>query len=517
MSEREAPRPLPLQALLGICRSLGAATCGGPLSAAEQELLAAAPAAAVPTGWPAALRAGADPLGTAYLASREQSERRRWGAFYTPPELVGAMLRWTLAAQPELLVDAGCGSGRFAAAAVRANLAQAVLAVDLDPVACLLTRATLATLGATRATVRCHDFLALPRDWPAARTAFVGNPPYVRHHELSAATKARGRELATALGLPWSGLDGLHLHFWLQAAALARTGERICFVTSAEWLATRYGATLREGLAGPLGGRAVWQLAVTDAAFDDAMTTAVVACAERGQPAAELVWQTAVRLTADTDLASGPRRAVASLPAHSWQAVPAAPLGTVPVVAVGDYFRVSRGIATGHNAFFVLSPAAVAANGLQPWVRPVLTAARQLFSGALGDWRLLDPDPDLDLADPAHAALAAYLAAGAQRGVAEAYLCRHRRPWWRTRAATPAIVATYMARRPPAFRANAEGYAILNVFHGLHPTPPLTAAAVQQLTAWLNAHAAHFVGRTYQGGLRKIEPRELQATRLPAP
>src|SRR5438034_582419 len=82
-----------------------------------------------------------------------------------PASHVSPMLDWVLERQPRRIVDAGCGSGRFAAGAVRRRPGIEVVAVDIDPIATLLTRATLAVLGAESASVLQADYttVSLPR------------------------------------------------------------------------------------------------------------------------------------------------------------------------------------------------------------------------------------------------------------------------------------------------------------------------------------------------------------------
>jgi hypothetical protein len=125
--------------------------------------------------------------------------------------------------------------------------------------------------------------------------------------------------------------------------------------------------------------------------------------------------------------------------------------------------------------------------------------------------------PDIDRRD--HPALDAYLRLGEQvregkPAVADGYLARHRTPWWYLGpVAAPAIVASYMARQAPAFAYNPDGLVLLNIAHGIYPHQPLDPTQVQSLVRQLNAARDTFRGhgRTYQGGLEKFEPREMEA------
>jgi hypothetical protein len=194
-------------------------------------------------------------------------------------------------------------------------------------------------------------------------------------------------------------------------------------------------------------------------------------------------------------------------------------------VPLGDVVRVSRGVATGCNGFFVLRREDAIAHGLTEYVIPVLARAEQVFA-ANGVVRaedtpfvLLAAPRDIDLSTRKHRALRDYIAEGERRGVHKAYLCRHRNPWWYLGTRRPPVVATYMARQAPAFALNPDGCAILNVLHGFYPKTRLAHEDLYRLVDYLTQHRETFRGngRTYQGGLEKFEPREMEALPVPPP
>jgi hypothetical protein len=370
--------------LIRLAVALGAARFGGPLSAAEHELVEAALTTQV--GLPMSeqavrhsLAGGHDPLGDLYRGMRSGSERRLWGAFYTPPWILRPMVDWALNQKPDRLVDPGCGSGRYAVATARRRPEMEIVAVDLDPVATLLTRAALCHCGALRTRVINCDYTTLDVPQIAGRTAFVGNPPYVRHHDLSPQAKAWAVAAAQQLGCSISSLAGLHAYFYLATARLMRPGDVGSFVTSAEWLDVNYGATIRHLLIGRLGLRSLHLVDPTLVPFDDAMTTAIIACFGAAEAASTVILQ---RVEAPDDLDSlsegqptntgelaGARR-WSPLFSGSKERAPADESGLVPLRAIA---RVHRGVVTGANEFFVLDRRRAAAVDLLPWCRPAIT------------------------------------------------------------------------------------------------------------------------------------------------
>ncbi|MBI2492546.1 MAG: hypothetical protein HYV94_10690 [Candidatus Rokubacteria bacterium] len=187
---------------------------------------------------------------------------------------------------------------------------------------------------------------------------------------------------------------------------------------------------------------------------------------------------------------------------------------------LGSYAHVHRGVATGANDFFILSRDEARIRGLERHTRPclvraaeVITAGGVVRAGKL-DHVLLDTGIGAN-----DAALHAYVKEGQRRGAHQRYLCSHRKPWWRVGGSPPPpIVATYMARQAPVFAVNPERCQIVNVFHGIHFREAVDESIVWALTDWLNANRETLLGgRTYQGGLRKFEPADLEAILVPPP
>ena len=77
------------------------------------------------------------------------------------------------------------------------------------------------------------------------------------------------------------------------------------------------------------------------------------------------------------------------------------------------------------------------------------------------------------------------------------------------------ILATYMARRPPAFVRNAAEARHINIAHGIYPREPFPDSALDRLAEALRKAVRPEMGRTYAGGLVKFEPREME--RIPVP
>lgn len=516
--------PSSIGEIVGLAIACGAAETGGPLSRSESALVQTAASVGVIAGRRirTEIREGGDPLGDALCSIRSPLERRPLGAFYTRPTIVEPMVEWAFEQNPTRFVDPGCGSGRFSVAAAARQRSLSIVAIDLDPVATLLTRAALAAVGAKNARVLNADYLTVDIPQVDGRSAFVANPPYVRHHDIDAQTKAHATMLALSVGHKVSGLAGLHALFYLATLAKhGRKGDFGAFVTSSEWLDVGYGSVIRSMFTNGLGGRSLTVYDPQGVPFDDAMTTATIAtfCIGEEPRIARLRRVAgggrAIRLeyrgrAVERDLLARTER---------WSPlVDGATEGDLSQT-IGTLFRVSRGQVTGCNEYFVMPRSRAAELGIGKFCVPLICSAEEVFESAgvvrNNEQRMvgLQVPKDYDLSQ--HAALAAYIRAGEARGVHLGYVASHRKPWYSLAFSAPPIIATYMARQAPVFARNPDGLGLLNVAHGLYPRQPLNDEALDAIVARLNRTRRQFVGRgrTYHGGLEKFEPREME--RLP--
>jgi hypothetical protein len=534
------------EALAGMAVRLGAAQVAG-WSGAEQRLAAAAarigavgPAGADPADRDGAseatqirnrILAGEDPLGDAFCRLRGPAQRRPSGQTFTPWPVVQSMADWAARSlTPVRVVDPGTGSARFLIAAGRRWPHAALIGVETDPLAAMIGRAALAAAGmAARASIRLGDYRLLRLPPAAGPTLFLGNPPYVRHHQIPASWKNWLRSAAAGQGLAASRLAGLHVHFFLATALHAVPGDAGVLVTAAEWLDVNYGSLVRSLLLGPLGGQSVHLLDPAVPAFTDAAATAAITCFRPGSRPASLRLRRVARLADLGELSGGAALPIPVLRAASrWSPLVATPTaGRAPLpaghVELGELCRVHRGQVTGANKVWVTAgnPADLPGRFLFPAVTRAseLFRAQDVLSTTSCLRFVIDLPADLAELTPAELALVTrFLAQAEAAGAAGSYVARHRKPWWRVRLHAPApILATYMARRPPAFVRNLAGARHVNIAHGLYPREHLAPSALDGLAAFLRRSVTPGQGRTYAGGLTKFEPGEMERLPVPTP
>jgi methylase of polypeptide subunit release factors len=516
------------QGVIALAVALGARDVAG-WSVLEDRLAVKLPA--VPPGIVERVRdrilAGHDPLGEMFCALRLPAERRNQGATFTPLPIIGAMLDWaSRLGTPARVVDPGIGSGRFAISAGQRFADCSILGIELDPFAAILARANLATLGlARRSEVVLGDYRSVPIPRISGRTLYLGNPPYVRHHLLDPSWKKWLIREAGKRGLAASQLAGLHVHFFLATAMNAAPGDIGAFITAAEWLDVNYGKLVRDLFVKDLGGRRIVVIEPTAMPFPDAATTAAITTFEVGSQS-KSVSLCRVETLEEVGKPGNVREVRRErLEAEGRWTPLTRPLkkGPAGYIELGELCRVHRGQVTGANKVWIAGPHSA---GLPDSVLyPTVTKARELFQAgkALRDTsslrRVIDLPVDLTGFDPSlRRVINRFLDKARKLGADQGYVANNRKAWWSVGLRNPApILATYMARRPPAFVLNTGEARHINVAHGLYPREPIEDDCLIQLAEFLSGGVLISQGRTYAGGLTKFEPREMERLLVPRP
>lgn len=472
------------------------------------------------------IREGLDPLGEALIEHRSAERRREAGATYTPTPIVQAMLAWASdQGRPDRVVDPGVGSARFLRAAGMVFRKAHLVGVDTDPLAALIARANLASSGlASRSRVELQDFRRLDGA-SEARTLFIGNPPYVRHHQIGQDWKQWLSAQAATLNLQASQLAGLHVHFYLTTALRGKPGDFGSFITAAEWLDVNYGKLVRDLFLGKLGGEGIVVVEPTARAFPDAATTAAITTFRIGSRATSIRLRRVRRLKELNHLDGGRLVRRERLETESrWSRLThggrECPHG---FVELGEICRVHRGSVTGANGVWIAG--AHASDVPKRFLFPSVTKARELIAAgpvlvdATGLRCVVDLPESLDFLDSVElASVERFLKVARELGAHRGYIATHRKAWWSVGLRVPApMLATYMARRPPTFVRNLAAARHLNIAHGLYPREPLTEHQMSRLIHFLSTGVRVIDGRTYSGGLTKFEPGEMERLFVPGP
>jgi len=513
--------------LARLAADLGADTVG-ELSDAEQALISGTDSPVTADAvkqWRKAIERGGDPLGDTYCRILLPADRRPLGQTYTPAPIISAMTSWAAAQDtPVRIVDPGAGSGRYLLAAAKRFPKSSIVAAEVDPMSALMLRANIAVNKLhDRAKVHLGDYRALELPDVSGPTLFIGNPPYVRHHQIDAEWKQWLLNTAKVRGLKASALAGLHVHFFLATAQLGKPGDYGAFITGSEWMDVNYGSLVRQLLLDGLGGDSVHVLDPTVAPFADAQTTGAITTFKIGAAPTSMKLRRVDKIGDLGNLSKGRKVSRQRLAESSrWSVLtrvtPKLPDG---YVELGELCRVHRGAVTGANAVWVQPRNSIELPDAVLF--PSVTKARELFTAGArlaspnGLKVVIDLPVDLEVFEgDDRKNIDRFLRIAKSRKANEGYIASTRKAWWSVglRNAAP-LLATYMARRPPTFVRNDAEARHINIAHGLYPREPLSAAVLDNLGEYLRNAVSLHSGRTYAGGLTKFEPKEMERLIVP--
>jgi len=367
--------------------------------------------------------------------------------------------------------------------------------------------------------------------------AIIGNPPYIRYQQHAGSVRKQSQAAALAQGVRLSGLASSWAALLVHACSFLKQDGRLAMVLPAELLTVGYAEPVRKWLRERFA--AVHLVMFERLQFADASERVVLVIA-RGSGGCNAFSLLPVEDAADLPSLKlfGPSHfTVAPAEAGKWSDLLLSTrqrqifkrVKDEHCVGLDAYGSIDLGSVTGANSFFALSENTRKDFGLaeKHLVRISPPGTRHLkgLSFTAGDWRKLREDGEAvwllhPSAGDGTTALRTYLELGEERGVPDAYKCRIREPWWRPPAVRPPdLFFTYMSHRYPRLVRNTAGVSFLNSMHGvsLHSDSPREAASALPLLCLnsITMLGAEIFGRSYGGGVLKMEPRE--AAILPAP
>ena len=481
--------------------------------------------------------------------SKDHHERNRLGQFATPWPIASQMLAHAAAATQHFseirFLDPAIGTGVFYSALLEAVNPEQISTSTGYEIDEQFTTAARKLWADTGLKVMQRDFTkADPKPREPKPNLIICNPPYVRHHYIDQTQK---EFLATKLQrqgyMGLTGLAGLYAYFvalthpWMEEGALAG------WLIPSEFMDVNYGEGIRQYLTNRVTLHHIHRFDPENSQFEDALVSSAIVWFTNNPPPQDHQ----VRMTFGGSLQQPAEEQQVPLDLlrsdHKWSKYPgAAPVDDQENTTLGDLFRITRGIATGNNDFFIIPEQTAQQLDLPLWaLKRILPGPRALNTthvSAREDGspdipnRLYLVDSDLDERTIAEtsAELAGYLQTGYKRGVPNGYLCDKRTPWYSQEQRPPApFLSTYLGRikrnetRPFRFIMNDSLAIAHNVYLMMYPIGALARSLEENpalkrpiWNALNQIDPRHMIeeGRVYGGGLRKLEPKELG--RLPA-
>jgi adenine-specific DNA-methyltransferase len=467
--------------------------------------------------------------------------RKRFGQFFTPLPIAHLMAEWIQAVNPRTILDPAVGPGIFPRVLSKLCPDAQMTCMDLDRLALNAAQASLSQHGNTIFIEQ--DFLIWQDE--GMFDAAIANPPYLRHHDLHYAFDIFyfvGKKNHVLL----SRLSNIYVLFILEICRKLRAGGRAAVIVPGEWVNANFGDNLKLWLISRGLLHTLMYFSHVSSQFEDALTTASILllerpCENKGRDSVRTIFvqddcpldQIRCALAGqpidDSNIVAQRFSPERLLDEKKWNHLlrhghTETLRGFVPLSELAD---TRRGIATGCNSFFHLSPSA--ANGLRlrsrnltPCIGRALDVAGTIFSqedfdelvARDGRGYLFDMQTEPDEAE------GSYIAKGESDKLHERYLCAARKGKWYAMERRPpsAIWAAVFGRVGLRFIYNAASIANLTTFHCIYPKLDMAHFAAA-LTACLNSRLvqdrARRQHRVYGGGLLKVEPKDLLDVEIP--
>jgi hypothetical protein len=479
-------------------------------------------------------------------STKTLTERNKLGQFPTPTLLATEILQYARTLLPAARIrflDPAFGTGSFYSALRKCFAERSIVTAvgyEIDP---HYAQAAIDLWAGEALDLRLMDFThaIAPTSSNDKFNLLICNPPYVRHHHLTPAAKAHLLQAVyRATGLKLNGLTGLYGYFLCLSHAWLADDALSGWLIPSEFMDVNYGRPLKDYLLDHVTLLRIHRFDPTNVQFQDALVSSAVVWFKKAPPPVDhrveftyggtLTHPTVTKLISAEVLRRSPK----------WTKYPLAAEDAAPRQAglkLNDLFKIQRGLATGANHFFILSPDQVAAHHLPPeCLLPILPSPRFLTTDEIDadaqgrpiidrPLYLLNCNLPEDVVKRQYPTLWAYLQTGVATGIDQHYLCQHRTPWYSQEVRAPApFLCTYMGRqdtgrgRPFRFILNHSQATAPNVYLLLYPKPdlalhlenhPRRIKAVWQALNDIESEILTGEGRVYGGGLHKMEPNEL--------
>lgn len=469
--------------------------------------------------------------------------RKARGAYFTPDSISRFITDWAVRDVDDTVLEPSAGDAAFLVQAVRRlkYLAQddsyepSVHGVEIHAHSARVARAFIKEAGGVPDVIESDFFLVDPEP---RYSAVIGNPPYIRYQDFSGESRVRSRAAALGAGVSLTALASSWAAFTVHSALFLKPGGRMGLVLPAELLSVNYASVVRKFLFERF--KSVELVLFSEQVFPEAEADVLLLLADgfdEGPTAHATIYQ-AQDAAALEDL-GGPLTWTPTDPSAKWTGLLVDPDAIEPLRTLkqdGQFTNLEAwgdttlGMVTGNNSFFALSPARVAELELSrsDLIRlspPGSSHLRGLSLSVDMLTRLGSKNRATWLfrpSEPLSEAAQAYVDAGHLAGVDQAYKCRVRKPWYRVPLLKPAdLLLTCMNADTPRLTTNGSGAHHLNSVHGVYLGGDHRDIGLELLPlASLNSVTllnAEMVGRSYGGGILKLEPREADVWAMPSP
>jgi hypothetical protein len=469
---------------------------------------------------------------------------REKGQFWTPDWIAEAMVEYVLPKKNAELFDPAVGAGAFFRAAKvvakEKGLYVTLSGMDIDPA--VLEQAF--EFGLTKDDIDkviIGDFVFDPPKRPLS--AIVANPPYIRHHRISADDKEKLKHISMqTTGLLLDGRAGFHIYFLIRALSLLEENGRLAFIMPADTCEGKFANKLWGWISRNYMIESVITFSSEGSPFPNVDTNPLIFFIRKSTPKDKFLWARCYEAPTESLkewIHSGfsivDKKALLVIERNVEEGLQVGlsrpPItGKMSKYVLGDFVQVVRGIATGANDFFFMTDVQAKQIGI----------SEQYFVRAVGRTRDVPGDeiteetlnslrekgrPTLLLSlngDPIESypeALRKYLKGGETADLPNRPLISQRKPWYKMESrSVPPFLFAYLGRRNSRFIRNTAKIIPLTSFLCVYPKNN-DQEYLERLWKILGhpdiVANLSIIGKSYGDGAIKVEPRGLESLPIP--
>lgn len=486
-------------------------------------------------------------------SQKNKVEKNKLGQFATPASIANEIVAYALnqiKSKDIRYLEPGFGTGSFYNSILtyvnkhKKHTLSFAKGFEVDP---LFYTEAQKLYNTTPLELELEDFTTAS---PQPHNLILCNPPYVRHQHLNSDKKvALAKEVNKRYNLKLSGYTGLYNYFMILGESWLSSDGISAWLVPSEFLDVKYGVQVKKFLLNQVTLTRIHLYASEELQFDDALVSSAIIFYKKGAPSQvstlEISYGGSLLNPTFTEVLT-----ISTLDEEKkWTRLikekvfkktnNTEKIKDAPKITIKDLFDIKRGVATGNNSFFILSEERVNELNLSTdMFLPVLPSSRHLKTDMVESDKygtpvninklfLLNCRESEVVIKEKYPSIWTYIASGIGT-VDQTYLCKNRKVWYYQETRLPApILCTYMGRnekRPFRFILNKSNAIATNSYLMLYPNAALNKILknrpelitdIWDILSKITSEDLISEGRTYGGGLEKLEPSELGKVSIP--
>lgn len=467
------------------------------------------------------------------------------GQFWTPDWIAESMVRYALGGDSNHVFDPAHGMGAFFVAAkkLESELGRRIsfYGTDIDPelIAEIKKQGELSSKDLSKLQLADFTEIALNEKYDA----IVVNPPYIRHHRISADKKTKLREIArTHLGLELDGRAGLHVYFLILSLLSLKENGRLSFIVSSDICEGVFAKSLWDWISANFRIDGVLTFTGKATPFPGVDTNPIIFFIRNSPPAKKFSWakviernDKAINKWVNSSFKKNALTQDLLIHERSLDEALSTGLSRVPQLekaefTLGDFVYAMRGIATGNNEYFLLNQEVIKKFGIpKKYLVPAVGRTRDVTGDVIDETtfeQLAEKGRPYNLLyigkrdiETLPKSIRNYILHGESRGVHKTPLIASRKVWYQMEQRDPPpILFAYLGRRSSRFIRNEAQALPLNGFLCIYPKRNVEDKLEELLEVINHSQVLEnlfLVGKSYGSDAVKVEPRAIE--RLPLP